>query len=156
MKDELEHYKFHPRVMELRLAMIKTQIDRQYGEEVAMNFLKLLSDMFQCNWTLLVGVFNKDRKIVNHDSTTPKRRKQEIIFMGALYDETRYHIAKHYLDVSINYLYQSSVDHNPEKFADDEWLKQLDDEVLVCGVRSYANEAKRFLVSFDNFIGVFR
>jgi len=156
MKAELDVFKYHPRIMELRLALIKAQIERQYGEEVAMSFLKLLSDMFQCNWTLLVGVFNKDKKIINHEKTTSRRKKQEVIFMGALYDETRYHIAKHYLDVSVNYLYQSSKEHNPERFTTDDWLRQLDDEVMVCGVRTHGLEAKRFLLAFDGFMSVFR
>lgn len=156
MKTELEKYKFHPRVMELRMAMIKNQLERQYGEEVAMNLLKMLSDMFQCNWSLLVSVFNKDSKIMNHTSVGPKRKKQEIILMGHLYNETRYYISKHYLSMSTNYLYQSKFQHNPEVYADESWLEPMDSEVLACGVRAYALEAKRFIVSFDSFLGVFK
>lgn len=156
MNKDLENYKFHPRVMELRLAIIKRAIDRQYGEEMSMNILKMFAEMFQCNWTLLIGVFNKDNKIFNQTAESPKRKKQEIIFMGALYGETRYQIAKQYLNMSINYLYQMKKDHNPDLFATPEWLSALDDEVQVCGVRSYGNEAKRFLVAFDSFVGIFR
>jgi hypothetical protein len=156
MKQELEKYKFHPRIMELRLAMIKKQLERQYGEEVAMNFLKTLSDMFQCNFTLLVTVFNRDNKILNQMPISMKRKKQEIILMGHLYNETRYYISHHYLHMSTNYLYQSKLQHNPEIYSTEEFLAMLDDEVLACGVRAYAIEAKRFIVSFDNFIGVFK
>lgn len=156
MKDHLEKYKFHPRIMELRMALIKNQFARQYGEEVAMNFLKTLSDMFNCNWTLLVSVFNKDTRIINNTSVNPKRKKQEIIFMGYLYNETRYHISKHYLDMSTNYLYQSKNEHNPENYVDDNWGAVMDEEIIACGVRAYALEAKRFIVSFDNFIGIFK
>lgn len=155
MRKELEDFKYHPRLMELRLALIKRLIEKQYGEEVAMNILKLFSDTFQCNFTLLVGIFNKDNRIVNH-TVDSRRKKQEIIFMGALYGESRYSIAKRYLNMNVNYLYQNVKEHNPDIFADQEWLDMLGDEVLVCGVRSYGNEAKRFLVAFDNFIGVFK
>lgn len=156
MKAELEKYKFHPRVMEMRLAMMKNLIVKQYGEEIAMGFLKVLCEMWGCNWSLLIGIFNKDNKIINHSSVSPRRKKQEIIFMGYLYGETRYHISKHYLDMSTNYLYQSKEEHNPENYVDERWASFLDDEVSVCGVRSYSIEAKRFIISFDNFIGVFK
>lgn len=155
MKKELLDYKYHPRIMELRLALIKRLLDSQYGDETAMNILKLFAESFQCNFTLLVSVFNKDNKIVNH-STDNKRKKQEIIFMGGLFNESRYSIAKRYLNMNVNYLYQNVKEHNPDSFADEDWLACLDDEVLVCGVRSYGNEAKRFLIAFDNFLGVFK
>lgn len=142
--------------MELRISMIKALIVRQYGEEVAMNFLQMLSQMFECNWTTMVGILNKDYKITNHPAVTPNRRKQEVILMGALYGETRYQISEQYLSMSINYLYQSKEKHNPDVYTTEEWLEQLNDEVVVCGVRSYATEARRFLVSFDNFIGIFK
>lgn len=142
--------------MELRISMIKTLIVRQYGEEVAMNFLQMLSQMFECNWTVLVGILNKDHRITNHPAVTPNRRKQEVILMGALFGETRYQISEQYLSMSTNYLYQSKEKHNPDVYTTEEWLKELDDEVVICGVRSYATEAKRFLVSFDNFMGIFK
>lgn len=143
-------------MMELRLAFYKAQLERQYGEVQAMEMLQKVSELFQCNWTLLVGVFNKDNKIINGTAIGSKRKKQEIIFMGYLYDETRFHIAKHYLTMSVNYLYQMRDEHNPEGYANEEWLRELDNEILVCGVRAQATEAKRFIVSFDNFIGVFK
>lgn len=155
LSDELMNFKYHPRIMEIRLILIKQQIARQYGEEVAMTFLRALADMFECNWTMLVGIFTKDQRILNHQSVSSSRKKQEIIFMGNLYGETRYYISERYLNMSTNYLYQSKEKHNPEMFADDKWLSGLNEEVLICGVRSYALEARRFLVSFENFMGVF-
>ena len=100
MKEELLKLKYHPRIMELRLASFKMQLERQYGEAQSMEMLQKLAEMFQCNWTLLVGIFNKDNKILNGLPIGQKRRKQEIIFMGNLYGETRYHISKHYLSMS--------------------------------------------------------
>lgn len=156
IKSELLRYKYHPRIMELRISMIKKLIVSQYGEEMAMNFLQLLAQMFECNWTVLVGILNKEHKITNHPSVTPGRRKQEVIFMGALFGETRYQISEQYLSMSVNYLYQSKEKHNPDVYTTEEWLEQLNGEVTVCGVRSYAQEARRFLVAFENFVGIFK
>lgn len=156
MKDELLSIKYHPRIMELRLAAFKMQLEQQYGEAQSMEMLQKLCEMFQCNWSLLVGIFNKDNRILNGVAIGQKRRKQEIILMGYLYDETRYHISKHYLNMSTNYLYQQRGEHNPEAYVNEDWLKELDGEIIACGVRSYAIEAKQFIVSFDNFVRVFR
>jgi len=156
LKDGLEKYKYHPRILEMRLASYKMQLERQYGEVQAMELLQKFTEMFQCNWSLLVGIFNKDNKIINGTAIGTKRRKQEIIFMGYLYNETRYHISQHYLGMSINYLYQFKVEHNPDNFADETWLAEMDSEILTCGIRAHANEAKRFIMSFDNLVGVFK
>jgi hypothetical protein len=156
MAENLDKYKYHPRILELRLASFKMQLARQYGEEHSMELLQKFAEMFQCNWSLLVGIFNKDNKIINGTTIGAKRKKQEIIFMGNLYNETRYHISKHYLGMSINYLYQLRSEHNPEAFATEEWLEELDSEILICGVRAHANEAKRFIISFDALVGVFK
>jgi hypothetical protein len=156
MKEELLKFRYHPRILELRLAMIKLQLNRQYGDEASMLYLKQIADMFQCNWTLLVNIFTKDHKIASNPQISVKRRKQEIIFMGELYGETRTYISQHYLGMSSNYLYQSKGEHNPEFFASEEWRKELDAEVVACGVRAYALEAKRFIVAFDSFVGIFK
>lgn len=156
MEDNLIKYRYHPRILELRLAMIKIQIDRQYGDEASISYLQTLAEMFQCNWTLLVAIFMKDHRIASNPDISLKRRKQEVIFMGELYGETRHYISNHYLGMSSNYLYQSKGEHNPAYFANEAWLKEMDSEVVACGVRAYALEAKRFVVAFDNFIKVFR
>lgn len=156
MRDDLMIYKEHPRILELRLASYKTQLARNYGDEQAMEILHKLADLFQCNWTMLVGVFNKDHKILNAMAAGSIRRKQEVIFMGYLYGETRYYIAEHYLGMSVNYLYQNRDTHNPDAYVTEEWLEPLDDEIHICGARSYATEAKRFIISMDNFMGTFR
>lgn len=156
MREDLLQYKEHPRILELRLAAYKKQLERQYGEEHAMETLHRMADMFQCNWTMLVGVFNKSNKIMNGTAFGPYRKNQEVIFMGYLYGETRYYIAEHYLGMSVNYLYQNKGLHNPDVYATEEWLEPLDDEIDLCGTRAYATEAKRFIISFDNFVGVFK
>lgn len=156
MKEELLKYRYHPRVLELRLALIKAQIERQYGDETSMIYLKQMAEMFQCNWSLLVGIFMKDHKIISNPNIPAKRRKQETIFMGELYNETRHYISNHYLKMSSNYLYQSKGEHSPEHFATEEWLKELDGEVVAIGVRAYALEAKRFVIAFDSLVGIFK
>lgn len=153
---ELATFKYHPRILELRLSMIKALLVRQYGEERAMALLQSLAQMYDCNWTILIGVLNKDFKITNHPAVGAKRRKQEVIFMGALYGETRYQISSQYLGMSANYLYQSKRNFNPEVFADAEWLTQLNNEIVTCGAKAYAIEVKRFLVSFEAFINIFK
>lgn len=156
MNPELATFKYHPRIMEMRLALIKNLLARQYGDEMTASLLQSLATMFQCNWSILNGIFNKDYRILNHPALGTLRKKQEIVFMGELYGETRYRIANTYLNMSPNYLYQSKEKFNFNSFVDEEWLRPLNDEVVVCGVKAYAMEAKRFLVAFEAFTGIFK
>lgn len=155
VREDLAKYKYHPRIMEIRLALIRSVLIRQYGDEIATEILKNLSIMFGCNWAVLVGVFQKGNRILNHPAVDTNRKRQEVIFMGYLYEESRLMVARQYLNMSANYLYQDKTKHNAEVFATQDWLDLLQEEAVVCGVRSYATETKRFLLHFDSFISVF-
>lgn len=156
MVEDLFIFKYHPRMLELRLTMVKQQIERQYGAESCDTYLKNLCDMFQCNWVIIQGVLGKEHKIMANATANAVRKRQELILMGYLYDESRLYVSKHYLNMSSSYLYQSKKTGNPQFYATEEWLKVLDSEIVACGVRAYAIEVKRFLMSFDTFLQAFK
>lgn len=156
MKHEYLSYKYHPRIMELRFAYIYRLARQNYGEEQSHEIMKKMIEMLNCNWTLLSQVLSKESRILSARTISKLRRKQATIFMGELYDESRYTVAKRYLNVGEAYLYQKPRLHNPSQFVTDEWLEELDDEIVIASVSAYRLELKKFLLSFDQFIFTFK
>lgn len=155
VKQNYIDYKYHPRILELRACLIHKRLREEYGEEMSATMLRSLSTMFNCNWAILAQVFNKSNTVLNHMGVSKERKKQDIIFMGVLYDESRYDIARKYLNVSRAYLYQDKERHNPELFVNDEWVELLDTEVIVLNIPAYNIETKKFIISFELFMQTF-
>lgn len=156
MREDLKIYKNHPRILELRLAAIISLFIKKYGEVKAFEYLKLLSLMFDCEWSSIYAIFTKYYEILNDIAPGLKRRKQEIIFMGNLYNETRYYIADHYLGMSKNYLYQMKEEHNTDIFADRVWLQYLNDESIFLKDDSSIKSVEKFILDIDNFVSIFK
>lgn len=141
--------KYHPRILELRMAGLKRHMTGNFGEERGMRMLKELSEMFNCNWTLLAQIFAKTNKIWNNPLISRERHKQEVILMGAAWGEDRKRVAQKYLGMHSNYLYQNSKLHNPDKFADEDFIITMDGEVEQLGIQAYLLEATNFLASIN-------
>lgn len=138
-----EYYKSHPRVMEIRFAMLYDIVERDFGRIQATKFFELICKMYNCNFNILSTLMNKRFDIKRYSLTKLTRWRQEVIFVAALYDETLFKAAK-CLGMSASNLYANKDRYDINEFLTPEWLKELDEETLLCNIDTYNLEIKRF------------
>ena len=138
-----EYYKNHPRVMEIRFAMLYDIVERDFGRIQANKFFELICKMYNCNFNILTSLINKRFEIKRYSLTKIKKWRQEVIFVAYLYDETIYKASK-YLGTSTSNLYTNKEKYELETCMTPEWLKELDDEVFLCHINDYRLEVQRF------------
>lgn len=155
-QDLLNKYKNHPRLLEVRLILLFDIFEREFGYMNVMNIFDGLCYGFGRSKELLDTVFNKRFDIKRKSKTSKTKWRQEVMFMGMCYGETPYKIAKYYLLITPSNLYRKSKDvtYDPEVFITDEWLRNLDDEVIIAGNRLYRDEIKGFLEVIDSLSNV--
>ena len=151
MKDVSE-YKTHPRILELRVILFYTMLSRQYGTHKATEFYRSMCKIMNVDWQKINGMINQIPKIRHLERYDKRRFRQELVFMGTLFKESRYFIAKHILNVSVSGMYRKDAGLKVEEFLSQEWLDKLDDSVAICGIPQYALEARRFLDGFKTFM----
>lgn len=145
-------YKYHPRILELRVILYYTMLVRQYGVTKAIEFYRALCNITAVDWQKINGLINQIPKIRHLERINRRRFRQELVFMGVIYEESRYFISKYILNVSTATLYRKQAGLNPEEFVTDEWLSELDNNVAICGIPQYALEARRFIENFSTFM----
>ena len=149
---ELAKYRTHPRVLELRLISIHHKISRAYDLNTATEFFRSLCGVFKCNWQIISGILANHFNIRRLSKLDKMRFRQEMIFMGLVYGETRYYIAKELLNITQKTMYAKSNKTKPEDYINQKWLDGLDKNVTVCGVDTYRLEAERFVESYNYFL----
>lgn len=150
--ENLSKYKVHPRILELRVILYYTMLARQYGANKATEFYKSISHIMAVDWQKINGIINQIPKIRHLERIDKRRFRQELVFMGVLYEESRYFIAKFILNVSSSSMYRKDAQLNPDDFLNEKWLDELDDSVAICGIPQYALEARRFIEGFTTFM----
>lgn len=144
---DVTDFKSHPRILELRFVATYDMWYKEFGER-ADGILTGLANAFHCDIAKLRAVANQSaniRKITKQDRT---KHIQEIVFMGEVWKEKRFTVAGKYLNLAKRTLY-ARPHYLPPSFVNDVWLRQLDDEVVACGLKQYAVEVERFLESLD-------
>lgn len=142
----LTRYRKHARIAELKLAMMHSMFLREYGVEKTSNFFKSICDTFGLNWTIISSIINRKEKIYEINSTNRERFRQEVIFMGMLYGESKTEVGRRYLNLSKKSMYQhADHDYRPNVFITQEWLEGLDYTVVIAGAEAYKLEALRFI-----------
>jgi len=149
---EIAPYQRHPRILELRLIMIYKSLTENYDANTASNLFKDLCDVFRLNWTLISGILNRNFEIRRLSKKNKKRYQQEVVFMGVLFNETRYYIAQQYLGIAVSSIYRNSMNLKPERFLSQEWLDELDEHVVICGNPNYRLEAEKFIEGLIHFL----
>lgn len=144
----VEPYKLHPRVVELRLVLMFDAIAREYDVNVAMDYFRLLCQAFRVNWTFISGILNKRYDILRGSNRRGPLFKQQVIFMGTVYGDSRYHISERFLNVTSGYMYRKQF--SPNEFVTEEFLETLDEEVTLCGVKNYKDAALNFIDLVEN------
>ena len=148
---ELEHYKTHPRILEIRFILLFSMFEKELGYLQATKSFQAICDAFNCNMTLLQAIINKRFDIQRKSKTNFRRWRQEVIFTAYVYGESIYKVAKTYLNVKPETIYAQRNIYDIEIFLNNEWLSKFDDDVTLCGEYAYRNEVVRFLEILDNF-----
>lgn len=149
---ELEKYKLHPRILELRVVMVHNIITTEYNVNIATNLFRHLCDMFRIDWQKISGIISQQHTVRKLSKINLKRFRQELVLMGMLYNETRYYVAERYLSLSKTSVYRKVMQLKPEDFISEKWLEELDANVVICGIPIYRFEAERFLAHLDIFL----
>ena len=148
---ELEHYKTHPRVLEIRFTLLFNMFEKELGYLQATKSFQAICSAFNCNMSLLQAIINKRFDIQRRSKTNFRRWRQEVIFTAYVYGESIYKVAKTYLNIKPETIYAQRNIYDIETFLNNEWLSKFDDDVTLCGEYAYRNEVVRFLEILDNF-----
>jgi hypothetical protein len=150
MEINTEKWKEHPRIIELRFSLLFDMFEREYGYQNTMKFYEAIANAFNCDMTKLIGLVNRRYDLKRLSRSKTVRWKQEVIFAAYCYGETIYKVAKDYLITAASNLYSRPDKYDINRFVTDEWLRQLDDEVVLVGMKAYKTEIKRFFETIDN------
>lgn len=147
---ELEKYKNHPRVLEIRFILLFDMFEKELGYQQATKSFQAICDAFNCNMTLLQAIINKRYDIQRKSKTNFRRWRQEVIFASYIYGETIYKVAKTYFNVRPESIYAQKDIYDINIFLTNEWLDKFDNDITLCGEHSYRNEVVRFMEVIDN------
>lgn len=142
---ELEKYKTHPRVLEIRFIILFDMFEKEFGYTQAIKAFQAICDAFNCNMNLLQAIINKRFDIKRRSKTNFRRWRQEVIFASYVYGETLYKVAKTYFKVKPETIYNQRDIYEIDKFLTEEWLSKLDNDIVLSGEHIYRNEIVRFL-----------
>ena len=149
-EEELEKYKTHPRVLEIRFIILFDMFEKELGYLQATKSFQAICDAFNCNMRLLQAIINKRFEIKRKSKTNFRRWRQEVIFSSYVYGESIYKVAKVYFRVNPETIYNQKEIYNMDMFLNNEWLEKFDNEITLCGEYAYKNEVIRFLEIIDN------
>lgn len=147
---ELEKYKTHPRVLEIRFILMFDMFEKELGYQQATKSFQALCSAFNCNMTLLQAIITRRFDILRKSKTNFRRWRQEVIFASYVYGESIYRVAKTYFNIRPESLYNQKELYDINTFLTNEWLSKLDDSTLLCGEYAYKNEVVRFMEIIDN------
>ena len=149
-EQELEQYKTHPRVLEIRFILLFNMFEKELGYLQATKSFQALCLAFNCNMNLLQAIINKRFDIQRKSKTNFRRWRQEVIFSSYVYGESIYKVAKTYFRVKPETIYNQKELYDINLFVTNEWLDKFDSDICLCGEYSYRNEVVRFLEIIDN------
>lgn len=147
---ELEKYKTHPRVLEIRFITLFNMFEKELGYLQATKSFQAICDAFNCNMNLIQAVINKRFDIQRKSKTNFRRWRQEVIFSSYVYGESIYKVSKTYFKVRPDTIYHQRELYDIELFLNNEWLEKFDNDITLCGEYAYRNEVIRFLEIIDN------
>lgn len=148
-------YKRHPRMLELRVIMIFNNLVRNYNYNRAVEILEALCMMTKTNFKNIMTIINNDYNIRRLSKTDKERWLQELIFMGALYNESKHFVSERWLIKHKTYLYNMPhLNLDLDKFVTKEWIDKLTDNVVICAIPHQKLEAERFIDGINDLLEV--
>lgn len=152
---DLEKYKTHPRVLEIRLILLYDLFEREFGLNKAENIFENFIKMFKCQEAPIKAVLNKRFDIKRGSMNSRKRTwRQEVIFMGMCYGESTYKMCKDFLGITPSNLYNQSELYDPKSFITQDWLAKLDKQTNSSFENFTRVEINRFLEGINGLTNV--
>jgi hypothetical protein len=145
----------HPRVVEIKLVLLHETMCMNWGAAKGTELMKTFADFFRIEWSKINAILTQAHVIKGARGKKRRYFKQEVVFSASVYNEPKWYIATHYLNVSPAYYYRRNNYYRLEKFVTDEWIRNLDSGVMVCGIEGLRLEAIKFLENFAQFMEVF-
>lgn len=147
-------YQRHPRILELKMVFMHQLLVNEYGDVFAQELFRMWCDLQRMNWSLINGFLNQKVKVKRLDVIDRDRFRQEVIFMGLLFNEVRREVAGRYLGISKTYIYRKDKNFDVNNYITKDWLLELDSNVVLCGIPQYKNEVERFVDTLEHFLEV--
>jgi hypothetical protein len=147
--DYSEH-RYHPRMVELHIITTYLNFVREYGAIKTEELFRSLSNFFGVDWTKISGIIRNADRIGQQAKQDKERYRQEVIFLGAIWGHQRLYVAKYHLHITHATLYRYKDLLNPAKFVNEDWLKGMTNNVVICGIEGYKQEGIRFIDGFFN------
>jgi hypothetical protein len=146
--------KYHPRMIELNIITTYMNFVREYGVIKTEELFKAFSNLFGVDVSKILGIVRNADRVMVQSKTDKMRYRQEILFMGAVWGHHRLYTAKQHLHITHATLYRYGAELNPEKFVNQDWLDQLANNVIICGIDGYKQEGIRFVDGFFNLVKI--
>lgn len=159
IRNKYQHLRYHPRLIEIEIAMMAHSIGTSYSIDGLPNDY-VVKSLFQtmCNisaipFEKIVTIINNQYRILRDSKASSGEEKrirfrQEAIFLGILKGESRQIVAEKYLRLQVQTLYQEPR-LRLENFVTDEWIEQLDDNILFGGDKPLINAGIELVKQMD-------
>lgn len=141
---DVTSYKKHARILELKFVYLFEAMANDFGVNTANDITEGLSQALMCDVTKLRVVASKAKEIKKFHKRTTARYVQELLFMGELYGESTQVATLKYVHMTLRSIYGKDI-FKKELFVTKEWLAELDNEAVVCGIPAYRIELERFV-----------
>lgn len=151
---DLEKYKRHPRVLEIRFMLFFDLLCNEQGLQGAIKFIESLCRVYNCNFVYLNALINKRFDIKRNGKVKWRFWRQEVLFTSYVYGESIYKVAKDYLHVNPQTIYNQSDIYDIKKFCNNEWLEKFDNQTMFCGQEAFRIEVIRFMEIIENLCDV--
>jgi hypothetical protein len=147
-------YRHHARLVELNIITTYLNFVKEYGVVKTEDFFKGICNLLGVDWIKIQGIIRNADKFIQQGRSDKLRFRQEVLFMGAVWGHHRLYTAKQHLRISHTTLYSFKELLDPEKYVTDNWLANLTNNVIICGIDGYKQEGIRFIEGFFNLVKV--
>jgi hypothetical protein len=163
IKQKYQHLRFHPRLVEIEIAMVAHSIGMTYSVDGLTNdyavktLFQSLCHISSIPFEKIITIVNNQYRILRDSKASSGedkriRFRQEAIFLGILKGESRQIVAEKYLRLTVHSLYNDKR-LKPENFVTDEWIAELDDNILFGGDKPLVNAGIELIKQMDKLRG---
>lgn len=145
-----ENIKYHPRMLELRLALVYDSLYHAFGNKNSIEIIKGFCESLKIDYACIDLVLRNYSKVMKLSKFNRAEHNRQVIVMGESWGETKSYVGRVYLN-GIKGIYSNYSDIG----VDDNFLSSLDKYTAVLAEEYDINNVKNFLENFNSLINLF-